>query len=124
MADAVVLEGLVKTFGGSLAVDHLSLRVPAGSMFGLVGPNGAGKTTTLSMATGLLRPDHGTATILGHDVWSDPAAAKAVMGIAPDGMRLFDTLSGGELLQFVGELRSMPRVLVRERSAELIQVLV
>lgn len=119
----MVLEGLVKTFGGSVAVDHLSLRVPAGSMFGLVGPNGAGKTTTLSMTTGLLRPDHGTATVLGHDVWSDPAAAKAVMGIAPDGMRLFDTLSGGELLRFVGELRSMPRALVRERSAELLQVL-
>jgi ABC-2 type transport system ATP-binding protein len=54
-------------------------------MFGLVGPNGAGKTTMLSMATGLLRPDAGTAYVLGHDVWTDPAAAKARMGVLPDG---------------------------------------
>ena len=57
MTDALVLEQLTKTFGTKRAVDGLSLRVPRGSLFGLVGPNGAGKTTTLSIATGLLRPD-------------------------------------------------------------------
>ena len=61
------------------------------------------------MATGLLRPDGGTARVLGHDVWRDPAAAKAVMGVAPDGMRLFEQLSGRELLTYVGALRRMPR---------------
>ncbi|GAE67570.1 ABC transporter ATP-binding protein [Cutibacterium acnes JCM 18909] len=55
-----------------------------GSMFGFVGPNGAGKTTTLSMVTGLLRPDTGRVEVLGHDVWADPAAAKAQMGVLPD----------------------------------------
>jgi len=58
--------------------------VPSGSFFGFVGPNGAGKTTTLSMATGLLRPDTGTAHVLGHDVWSDTIAAKRLVGILPD----------------------------------------
>ena len=65
------LRGLSKAYGSTLAVDRLDLDVPRGSFFGLVGPNGAGKTTILSMATGLLRPDAGTAHVLGHDVWSD-----------------------------------------------------
>ena len=68
--------------------------MPRGSFYGLVGPNGAGKTTTLSMATGLLRPDAGTAHVLGVDVWDDPVAAKAQIGILPDGLRLFDRLTG------------------------------
>ena len=84
-APALELRGLTKSFGAKRAVDGLDLTVPAGSMFGLVGPNGAGKTTTLSMATGLLRPDAGTAYILGHDVWSDPAAAGALIGVLPTG---------------------------------------
>ena len=69
------------------------------------------------MATGLLRPDGGTARILGHDVWADPAAAKAVMGISPDGMRLFERLSGRELLTYVGALRRMPREVTAARAA-------
>jgi ABC-2 type transport system ATP-binding protein len=108
-APALELRGLTKSFGAKRAVDALNLTVPAGSMFGLVGPNGAGKTTTLSMATGLLRPDAGTAEVLGHDVWSDPAAAKALIGVLPDGLRLFDRLSGAELLRYVGLLRGCLR---------------
>ncbi|HEV7743317.1 MAG TPA: ATP-binding cassette domain-containing protein, partial [Pseudolysinimonas sp.] len=66
---ALELRGLTKRFGAATAVDALSLDVPHGSFYGIVGPNGAGKTTTLSMATGLLRPDAGTALIHGIDVW-------------------------------------------------------
>ncbi|WP_331714289.1 ABC transporter ATP-binding protein [Auraticoccus cholistanensis] len=120
---ALSLQGLHKSFGAKLAVDDLTLEVPAGSMFGLVGPNGAGKTTTLSMATGLLRPDAGRAVVLGADVWSDPAAAKALMGVLPDGLRLFDRLSGRELLRYVGLLRSVPAELVTARSGELLEAL-
>ena len=92
-------------------------------MFGLVGPNGAGKTTTLSMATGLLRPDAGRAEVLGQDVWADPAAAKRLMGVLPDGMRLFDRLSGRELLYYVGRLRSVPEADIVSRSNELLATL-
>ncbi len=113
---ALELLGLVKEFRGRRVVHELSLAVPRGLLYGLVGPNGAGKTTTLSMATGLLRPDGGTARVLGHDVWGDPAAAKAVMGISPDGMRLFEQLSGRELLTYVGALRRMPRDVTAERA--------
>jgi ABC-2 type transport system ATP-binding protein len=114
---------LVKAFHGREVVHALNLSVPRGSLFGLVGPNGAGKTTTLSMATGLLRPDAGTARILGTDVWADPPAAKALMGIAPDGMRLFEQLSGRELLEYVGALRRMPRATVAQRAEELLDIL-
>jgi ABC-2 type transport system ATP-binding protein len=120
---ALELTGLVKEFRGRRVVHGLSLAVPRGSLFGLVGPNGAGKTTTLSMATGLLRPDGGSASVLGLDVWADPGAAKAVMGVAPDGMRLFEQLSGRELLHYVGALRRMPREVVESRAAELLGVL-
>ncbi|HET7762877.1 MAG TPA: ABC transporter ATP-binding protein [Phycicoccus sp.] len=120
---ALELVGLVKAFRGRRVVHELSLTVPRGSLYGLVGPNGAGKTTTLSMATGLLRPDGGTARVLGVDVWADPATAKAVMGISPDGMRLFEQLSGRELLHYVGALRRMPREVTEERATELLAVL-
>lgn len=120
---ALALSGLVKRFGAKTAVDQLELTVRSGCLFGLVGPNGAGKTTTLSMATGLLRPDAGRALILGHDVWADPARAKALIGVLPDGMRLFDRLTGAELLRYVGLLRRVPVPDIVTRSAELLDAL-
>ena len=120
---AVVLRGLTKRYGGRAVVDAVSLDVPQGSFFGLVGPNGAGKTTTLSMVTGLLRPDAGRAIVAGADVWADPAAAKARMGVLPDGLRLFERLSGAELLSYLGRLRGMPAATVESRAAELLHVL-
>ena len=120
---ALGLDGLTKVFDGTVAVDRLSLDVPRGSMYGFVGPNGAGKTTTLSMATGLLRPDAGRAWVLGRDVWADPPAAKALMGVLPDGLRTFDRLSGRELLRYVGLLRSLPLPVVQERAEQLLAAL-
>lgn len=120
---ALELEGLVKRFGGRAVVDGVDLVVPAGSVTGLVGPNGAGKTTTLSMATGLLRPDAGTARVLGHDVWADPVGAKRLLGVLPDGLRLFDRLSGRELVRTTGELHGLARAVARERAEELLGVL-
>ncbi len=123
MDAALALVELTKSFGAKRAVDGLNLQVRRGCMFGLVGPNGAGKTTTLSMATGLLRPDAGTAYVLGHDVWSDPVTAKALLGVLPDGLRLFDRLSGAELLRYVGLLRRVPPDDITIRSAELLEAL-
>ena len=120
---ALSLRGLSKSFGSTLAVDSLDLEVPRGSFFGFVGPNGAGKTTTLSMATGLLRPDAGTAHIMGHDVWSDTVRAKQLVGILPDGLRLFDRLTGLQLISYSGLLRGMERTQVVERAHELLGAL-
>ncbi|WP_374115936.1 ABC transporter ATP-binding protein [Kineococcus sp. TRM81007] len=122
-APALALRGLTKRFGDKLAVDALDLDVPAGSFFGVVGPNGAGKTTTLSMATGLLRPDAGRAFVLGADLWADPIAGKRRLGVLPDGVRLFDRLTGLELVRYSGLLRGVPRDVVEQRAPELLDAL-
>jgi len=120
---ALQLSRLYKRFGPTIAVDHIDLEVPAGSFFGLVGPNGAGKTTSLSMAVGLLRPDGGTATIFGVDVWADPMRAKALIGVLPDGMSMPERLTGRELLTYMGLLRGLPAATVTARADELLNVL-
>ena len=111
--------GLVKRYGQTLAADEVDLEIRQGSIFGVVGPNGAGKTTTLSMVTGLLRPDAGTVTVLDHDVWSDPSAAKRALGVLPDRLRLFDRLTGGQLLHYSATLRGLDGATARKRSADL-----
>ena len=120
---ALVLEGLCKAFGQKIAVNMLSLVVPVGSIYGVVGPNGAGKTTTLSMATGLLLPDAGRASVHGIDVWAQPIAAKAQLGVLPDGLRTFDRLTGLELVTYAGLLRGLERDVVVPRATQLLHVL-
>ena len=120
---AVELRGLTKRFGGATAVDDLSLTVPQGSFYGLVGPNGAGKTTTLSMATGLLRPDGGSALIHNIDVWRQPLEAKRLIGNLADGVDLYDRLTGEQLITFSGQLFGLDRDTLRERVADLLRLL-
>ncbi|MFG2194557.1 ABC transporter ATP-binding protein [Streptomyces sp. NPDC048639] len=120
---AVRIEGLWKRFGEQIAVAGIDLELPAGKFIGLVGPNGAGKTTTLSMVTGLLRPDSGRVEIGGHDVWQDPVAVKSRIGVLPEGLRLFERLSGRELLAYTGRLRGLPGEEVDRRATQLLDVL-
>ncbi|RII42687.1 ABC transporter ATP-binding protein [Galactobacter valiniphilus] len=120
---AVSLRGLMKSFGPKVAVAPFGLDVPTGSFYGLVGPNGAGKTTTLSMLTGLLRPDAGTAAVHGIDVWQRPLEAKAALGVLADGVRLFDRLSGRQLVTYSGRLRGMPADEVAQRTEDLLRVM-
>jgi ABC-2 type transport system ATP-binding protein len=120
---AITVRGLRKSFGAKEAVAGIDLEIAAGSFAGLVGPNGAGKTTSLSMMTGLLRPDSGQIVVEGLDVWADPPAAKAIMGVVPAEARLFDRLSGAELLEYAGRLRGMPATEARSRAAQLLDVL-
>ncbi|RFA12071.1 ABC transporter ATP-binding protein [Subtercola boreus] len=116
---ALSLVGLVKRFGSTVAVDGVDLEVQRGGFYGIVGPNGAGKTTTLSMITGLLRPDSGEIRVNGLDVWADPVAAKRSIGVLPDKLRLFDRLTGRQLLHYSGSLRGLDGRAVRERADEL-----
>ncbi|MFC0673044.1 ABC transporter ATP-binding protein [Brachybacterium hainanense] len=120
---ALAIRGLTKSFDGTEVVHGISMDVPRGSFYGIVGPNGAGKTTTLSMATGLLRPDAGTSHILGVDMWSTPAEAKALLGVLADGLRTFDRLTGRELLTYVGLIRGMDADVVAERIESLLAAL-
>lgn len=117
------VSGIWKRFGTKLAVAGLDLDVPAGAFVGLVGQNGAGKTTLLSIATGLLRPDAGRVQILGHDLWADPPAAKALIGALPDGVRMFDRLTGRELLVYQARLRGIDRGTAARRAGELLDTL-
>jgi ABC-2 type transport system ATP-binding protein len=120
---AIEVRGLRKTFGDKQAVAGIDLEIAAGSLAGLVGPNGAGKTTSLSMMTGLLRPDSGRILINGLDVWFDPPAVKAIIGVVPAEVRLFERLSGEELLEYAGRLRGLPAGEARDRAAQLLGVL-
>jgi ABC-2 type transport system ATP-binding protein len=120
---AIVVRGLHKSFGKKEAVAGIELEIAAGSLAGLVGPNGAGKTTSLSMMTGLLRPDAGQIVIGGRDVWTDPPAAKAIMGVVPAEVRLFERLSGAEMLEYAGRLRGLPAGQARSRAAGLLDLL-
>lgn len=120
---ALALRGLVKRFGQNLAVAGIDLDVPVGSFYGLVGPNGAGKTTTLSMATGLLRPDAGGAWVHGIDVWGDPVAAKRVIGNLADGVRLFDRLTGEQLIAYTGMMFGLERDDVTRRTSDLLDMM-
>lgn len=122
-APALSIRGLAKRFGEKIAVNQISLDVPSGSCYGLVGPNGAGKTTVLSMATGLLRPDAGEAWVHGVNVWQAPLQAKKLLGILPDGVKLFDRLSGEQLVTYSGLLRGMDRETVASRVKDLLAAL-
>src|SRR5579864_9471343 len=120
---AIAVTGLRKSFGPKEAVAGIDLEIAAGSLAGLVGPNGAGKTTSLSMMTGLLRPDGGRVVINGLDMWADPPAAKAIIGVVPSEARVFERLSGEELLEYAGRLRGMPAGEARSRAEQLLDVL-
>lgn len=123
MVDALEIRDLTKRFAGATAVDRLTLSVPLGSFYGLVGPNGAGKTTTLSMATGLLRPDAGTTTVHGIDVWQRPLDAKPLIGNLADGVDLYDMLTGEQLITYSGLLFGLDRETLRMRAADLLRLL-
>src|SRR6202034_3876035 len=120
---AIEVRGLRKSVGAKEGVAGVDLEIAVGSLAGLVGPNGAGKTTSLSMMTGLLRPDAGRIVINGLDVWADPAAVKAVIGVVPAEARLFERLSGREMLEYAGRLRGLPAAEARSRAAQLLDVL-
>ena len=117
---AVEIRGLAKLFDDKVAVDRINLTIPSGSFYGLVGRNGAGKTTTISMVTGMLQPTEGTALIRGIDMWADPLMAKAHLGVLPDGVHLFDKLTGEQLITYSGYLHGIDKETVASRVKDLL----
>ncbi|OOB90821.1 ABC transporter ATP-binding protein [Rathayibacter sp. VKM Ac-2630] len=117
------MHAVTRTFGRTVAVDRIDLAVRAGTFYGIIGPNGAGKTTTLSMMTGLLRPDSGRVLVHGVDVWKDPVAAKKLIGVLPDRLRLFDRLTGAQFLFYAAALRGIDRATAKQRAQELAEAL-
>jgi ABC-2 type transport system ATP-binding protein len=106
-ASAVAADGLRKRFGARIALDGVSLSVAAGEIVGLLGPNGAGKTTTLSILAGVIAPDSGRAEICGHDLVGAPAAARRRLGLVPQSLALYPTLTARENLEFFGRIEGL-----------------
>lgn len=117
---AVEIRGLTKLFDDKVAVDRINLAIPSGSFYGLVGRNGAGKTTTISMVTGMLQPTEGTALIRGIDMWAEPLKAKGHLGVLPDGVHLFDKLTGEQLITYSGYLHGIDKETVASRVKDLL----
>lgn len=117
---AIEIRGLTKAFGQKVAVDRINLDIPSGSFYGLVGRNGAGKTTTISMVTGMLMPSEGAAYVRGIDMWADPLKAKAHLGVLPDGVHLFDKLTGEQLITYSGYLHGIDKETVASRVKDLL----
>ena len=119
---AIELDNLTRLFGKFMAVDHLSLKVRQGELFGFLGPNGAGKTTTINMMTTLLKPTEGRARVAGYDLVDDDARVRSRIGVVPQKFSLFEELTPLENLWYIGELYSMDGSLVRARSEELLKI--
>ena len=122
-ADAIVVRGLTKLFRGTAAVDDLSFSVARGRFFGFLGPNGAGKSTTIKMLKGLLRPTRGEIVIEGKPLERELLAVKAVIGVLPEELFLYERLTGEEYLHFAGRMYGLPRDETRRRSEELLEFL-
>ena len=115
------VENLTKHYGKLAAVDSLNLEIPAGEIFGFLGPNGAGKTTTIKVMMGILRATSGRVLLGGFDVEREPEKAKAITGYIPDRPFIYEKLTGGEFLKFVGALHHMERATLERRIAELLE---
>ncbi len=123
-ADAACeLQGLRKTFGATVAVDGLSLRIPRGTFYAFLGPNGAGKTTSLRMLAGLLQPGGGRALINGFDVHLEPERAKALLAYVPDEPSLYGKLTPVEFLEYTAALWNVPSSEARPRAESLLAIL-
>ena len=115
---AIDVEGLTKRFGDKVAVDHFSMQVRRGQIYGFLGPNGSGKTTTIRMLCGLLTPDEGRGTCLGHDIVRDTELIKREVGYMTQGFSLYQDLSIGENLEFIARMYA-----VRDRSRRVAETL-
>jgi ABC-2 type transport system ATP-binding protein len=120
MTAVIHASDLTKVFGKSTAVDHISFDVQKGEIFGFLGPNGAGKTTTTRMLTGVIPPDAGTATILGHDIRSEPVLAKQGFGVVPETSNAYTDLTAWQNLMLMGELYGLPRARSEQQSSDLL----
>jgi ABC-2 type transport system ATP-binding protein len=122
LSPAVEVRDLRKLYGNKAAVDGLTLTVPQGCFYGFLGPNGAGKTTTIKMLMGLAPPDSGSIRLMGLPMPESALQIKQQIGLVPDETLLFDQLTGGEFIEFVGRVYGLERKVSHERSLELLEL--
>ncbi len=116
----IEVTSLTKKYGDQVAVDHISFQVEKGQIYGFLGPNGAGKSTTMNMITGYLAATEGTVTINGKDVQKEPEEAKKSIGYLPEVPPLYPDMTVREYLQFVAELKKVPK---GDRSRQVEEVM-
>lgn len=116
-----VLSNVVKRYDQKLTVDHVNLSIEEGEIFGLLGPNGAGKSTTISMICGLLKPDGGEIIIDGLSVAAAPLEVKKRIGLVPQELALYETLTAEENVRFFGKLYGLRGKLLKERVEEALE---
>ncbi|MDK3258714.1 ATP-binding cassette domain-containing protein [Blastococcus capsensis] len=121
MTDAIVVEGLVKRYGATTALDGVDLTVAEGSVLGLLGPNGAGKTTVVRILTTLLVADAGRAEVVGLDVQQDADRVRAAIGLTGQYAAVDEYLTGSENLEMVGRLYHLGKAEARRRAGELLE---
>lgn len=114
----IELKNLTKKYGNLAAVDHLTLTVPKGEIFGFIGPNGAGKTTTIKMIAGIMEPTAGAVTIAGINMQQEPEKAKHKIGFIPDRPYLYEKLSGMEFLRFTANLYGVPQKTLQKKAGD------
>jgi ABC-2 type transport system ATP-binding protein len=117
---AIEATGLVKSFGETRAVDGVDLAVRRGSVYGVLGPNGAGKTTTIRMLATLIRPDGGSARVLGHDIVTEADAVRGKVSLTGQLASVDEDLTGRENLILLGRLLGLRRTAAKDRAAELL----
>ena len=115
------VENLKKSFGTFEAVKGISFSVKKGEVLGFLGPNGAGKSTTMRMTTGFLPPTSGTAVICGHDITTDPVAAKAAIGYLPESAPSYRAMVVEDYLKFIAEIRGFHGKLAKEKVEAVIE---
>jgi len=115
---AIKATGLVKRFGDRRVVDGVDIAVPTGAIYGVLGPNGAGKTTTLRMLLGIIEPDEGSRTLLGH---ANPREASDQIGYLPEERGLYPAMNAREAIAFMGALRGLDWKEGRKRADELME---
>ncbi len=115
----IEIKNLHKTFGAIHAVEGVSFSVQRGTVLGFLGPNGAGKSTTMKMLTGFLHPTSGTATVCGHDVLTDPIAAKKKIGYLPEGAPLYPDMTPAQFLDFIADVRGLTGAAKQARIREV-----
>ena len=115
------VENLKKSFGTFEAVKGISFSVKKGEVLGFLGPNGAGKSTTMRMITGFLPPTSGTAVISGHDITTDPVAAKAAIGYLPESAPSYRAMVVEDYLKFIAEIRGFHGKLAKEKVEAVIE---